>query len=188
MSEQPPRRPFNLYRKGYFPAVRDRLARYGRAVWLPLSRPQRVPAAFFGWLQRSLEQDALFFATLIGGSGRMFVRGLRHPVHRRWLLAAFALAGFLLTFSWQRCGLRGCPNVRQLASLAPGGAATILDAEGNVLADLAPTRWAVVDIDDLPAYVGEAFVAVEDQHFYRHHGVHWPRFLAQTARNLLPGG
>src|SRR5688572_5264943 len=109
MSEHRPGPPANLYRKVNFRGVRDRLARYGRAVWLLVSRPQRVPGAFFGWLQRALERDALFFAALIGGSGRLFVRGLRHPVHRRWLLAGFALAGFLLTFSWQRCGLRGCP-------------------------------------------------------------------------------
>ena len=61
------------------------------------------------------------------------------------------------------------------------------DARGGVIADLSPTRWAVVDIDRLPEYVPQAFVAVEDQHFFEHNGVHWPRFIAQTGRNLIPG-
>ena len=184
----PPDQPENVYRRGYFPALRARWAGVVRAARLPFERPGAVPGAAAGWLQRELGQDARFFAGIVRGTGRGIGAGVRHPRHRRWILGLFALAGFLVTFGWQRCGITGCPDVRRLASLQPGGAAIVYDAEGDVIADLAPTRWAVVDIDDLPEYAGEAFIAVEDQNFRAHGGVHWPRFIAQTLRNLVPGG
>ncbi|HEU0012828.1 MAG TPA: PBP1A family penicillin-binding protein [Longimicrobium sp.] len=172
----------------YFRAVGERLRRWGRAARMPFSHPLAAPRAFAGWLQRSLERDASFFAALFLGGWRGAGHVMRHRVGRRVVVGIAALVGFLATFGWQRCGLRGCPDVRRLGSLQPGGAAIVYDARGNVLGDLAPARWAMVPIADLPDYVPAAFVAVEDQHFYEHGGVHWPRFLAQTARNLLPGG
>jgi 1A family penicillin-binding protein len=187
MSDPTPRAPENLYRPGYFPVLRARL----RAVWaylrlLVLDPGLALPKAA-GWLVDSLRRDARFF----GGIVRFFTRGIANGVRnrrtRRLVLGVFVLLGFALTFSWQRCGLEGCPDVRRLRSLQPGGNALVYDAAGAVIADLSPTRWAVVDIDRLPAYASEAFVAVEDQHFREHNGVHWPRFIAQTVRNLIPG-
>ena len=187
MTDPSPHEPENIYRGGYFPALRERLADVGRFLrQLVLDPGVALPRAG-RWLRASLAKDAAFF----GGGARFFTRGIaagvRHPRHRRWVLPLFALAGFGLTFSWQRCGIRGCPDVGRLAGLQPGGNALVYDARGRVIADLSPVRWQVVALDRLPEYVGEAFVAVEDQHFYRHKGVHWPRFIAQTLRNLVPG-
>jgi penicillin-binding protein 1A len=187
--------PENVYHKGYFPRVREKLARTADGVRLLATNPARVPSAAAGWLGEQLEKDALFFqAGLFGGwaaikaGARAGGRGLRHPVHRRWILGLIALLAFLPGFTWQRCGFRGCPDVGKLAALQPGGAARVFDVRGQLLAELAPTRWAVVALDDLPPYVAQAFVAVEDQNFYEHRGVHWPRFIAQTVKNLVPGG
>lgn len=186
--------PENVYRPGRFPALRERLRTLGRRARMPFTEPRAVPAAAADWFSEQMERDALFFAAILSAGGRALRggfraggRGLRHPFHRRWILALFAIAGFLPAFSWQRCGFRGCPDVRRLAALQPGGAARVFDVRGGLLADLSPTRWTVVDIDDLPPLVPEAFVAVEDQNFFRHGGVHWPRFIAQTLRNLIPG-
>ncbi|HEX8392963.1 MAG TPA: PBP1A family penicillin-binding protein [Longimicrobium sp.] len=194
MPEPGPPRPENVYRTGWFPAFREGLRTLGRRARMPFTEPRRVPAAVADWFSEQMERDALFFAAILSAGGRALRggfraggRGLRHPFHRRWILALFALLGFLPAFGWQRCGFRGCPDVRRLAALQPGGAARVFDARGGVLADLSPTRWTVVDIDDLPRLAPEAFVAVEDQNFYRHGGVHWPRFIAQTLRNLIPG-
>ncbi|MEW5930205.1 MAG: PBP1A family penicillin-binding protein, partial [Gemmatimonadota bacterium] len=98
-----------------------------------------------------------------------------------------AALGFLAGFSWERCGLTGCPSVARLASFQPGGAPVVYDARGGVLAELSPSRWEVVRIRDLPEYVPAAFVAVEDKRFYGHHGVDWRRFAGTMLRNLKPG-
>jgi hypothetical protein len=80
--------PENVYHKGYFPRVRDKLARTAGGVRLLVTNPARVPAAAGAWLGEQLEKDALFFqAGLFGGWAvikagfRAGGRGLRHPVH-----------------------------------------------------------------------------------------------------------
>jgi 1A family penicillin-binding protein len=187
MTDPRPHEPENIYRGGYVPALRERLRQAGRyARQLVLDPGVALPKAARA-LRASLGRDVAFFGSILRFFTRGVAAGVRHPTHRRWILPLFFLLGFALTFSWQRCGIRGCPDVGRLASLQPGGNALVYDARGAVIADLSPTRWQVVDLDRLPKYVGEAFVAVEDQNFYRHRGVHWPRFIAQTVRNLIPG-
>jgi 1A family penicillin-binding protein len=187
MSDPSPHEPENIYRSGYFPALRARLAELWRSArQLVLDPGVALPKAARG-LRASLGRDAQFFGAIVRFFTRGIANGVRNPRTRRWVLGAFVLLGFAVTFSWQRCGIQGCPDVRRLRSLQPGGNALVYDARGEVIADLSPTRWAVVDLDRLPKYTPAAFVAVEDQNFYRHNGVHWPRFIAQTGRNLIPG-
>jgi penicillin-binding protein 1A len=187
MSDPSPHEPDNIYRGGYFPRLRERLReafRYARQ--LVLDPGVAIPKAW-RQLKGSLGRDVAFFGGIVRFFTRGIANGVRHPKHRRWIIPLFALAGFAVTFSWQRCGITGCPDVGRLARLQPGGNALVYDARGAVIADLSPTRWQVIELDRLPDYVGEAFVAVEDQNFYKHRGVHWPRFIAQTLRNLVPG-
>jgi 1A family penicillin-binding protein len=187
MSEPSPHEPENIYRGGYFPALRARLA----GVWRYLRRLVLDPGVALPQAARalgdSLRRDAQFFGAIVRFFTRGIASGVRNPRTRRLVLGLFVLLGFLVTFSWQRCGIQGCPDVRSLRGLQPGGNALVYDVRGSVIADISPTRWAVVDLDRLPKYTPAAFVAVEDQHFYDHNGVHWPRFIAQTVRNLVPG-
>lgn len=178
---QPEPRVRNIYRGGYFPAVRERWSEAVRTARFAARNPVQ-------WLRATLGRDAEFFLHLLDGTVGALLAALRHPRKRRWVLGAFALAGFLPAFMWERCGIMGCPDVDRVASLQPGGAATVYDVEGGVLARLTPVRWEVVRITRLPKYVPEAFVAVEDQRYYGHNGVDWRRFLGTTARNLIPGG
>jgi 1A family penicillin-binding protein len=188
MSDPSPHEPENIYRGGYFPGLRQRLREvFAYARQLVLDPGVAIPKAW-RQLKASLARDAAFFGGIVRFFTRGIAAGVRHPTHRRWILPLLALAGFSTTMGWQRCfSIRGCPDVGRLASLQPGGNALVYDIRNNVIADLSPTRWQVIDVDVLPRYVGEAFVAVEDQNFYRHRGVHWPRFIAQTVRNLIPG-
>jgi 1A family penicillin-binding protein len=187
MSDPTPHGPENIYRGGYFPGLRARLAAVWRYLRLLVLDPGLALPQAARWLRDSLRRDVAFFGAILRFFTRGIASGVRNRRTRRWVLGAFVLLGFALTFSWQRCGVQGCPDVRRLRGLQPGGNALVYDARGGVIADLSPTRWAVVDLDRLPDYAPAAFVAVEDQHFYAHNGVHWPRFIAQTVRNLIPG-
>ena len=178
---QPEPRVRNLYRGGYLPRVRAQWGGYVRAARFAAAHPLR-------WGRATLGRDADFFLHLLDATLGGLGRALRHPRRRRWVLGAFALAGFLPGFAWERCGVTGCPDVGRVASLQPGGAAIVYDAEGGVLARLSPVRWEVVRLSRLPKYVPQAFVAVEDQRYYAHRGVDWRRFIGTTVRNLIPGG
>jgi len=85
---------------------------------------------------------------------------------------------------WERCGVRGCPDVDQLDGYVPDEASVVVDRRGVELAKLYTVRRVVVSIDSLPAYVPVAFVAVEDQRFWEHDGVDWTRVAGAALANL----
>lgn len=63
------------------------------------------------------------------------------------------------------------------------------DGQEQVLQKLASEEnreW--VDMDSIPEYLSEAFVAIEDQRFYKHEGVDWKRTIGAALNWLLPGG
>ncbi|HEX7241612.1 MAG TPA: PBP1A family penicillin-binding protein [Longimicrobiaceae bacterium] len=181
----------NLYRRGPLDRVRDGWARVregGRAFRAdPGGALRRLP----GRAWRGVRAEAARDRELARSGARAVGRGVAgvwaRPAGRRTVLGVCALAGFMLTFSWERCGLTGCPSVARLASFQPGGAPVVYDARGGVLAELSPSRWEVVRVRSLPEHVPAAFVAVEDKRFYSHRGVDWRRFAGTMLRNLRPG-
>ena len=44
-----------------------------------------------------------------------------------------------------------------------------------------------VDIENLPDYVWQSVVAIEDKRFFKHHGVDWPRTLKATMKVIFTG-
>ena len=91
------------------------------------------------------------------------------------------------------CGLviiaLGCPPVEKLRDYHPPQASLVLDREGKLLARLAPEERIVVPLSSMsPRQIG-AFIAVEDQRFYQHHGIDWHRVagaLWHDLRTLSP--
>lgn len=58
----------------------------------------------------------------------------------------------------------------------------VVDSEGNVLAVLAgDEKRQIISIDDMTAYLPKAYVAIEDERFYQHHGVD----VARTGKAIL---
>lgn len=45
----------------------------------------------------------------------------------------------------------------------------------------------LIQIKDLPAYVGQATISVEDKTFYQHHGISWRGMVRAVVVNLLQG-
>ena len=66
---------------------------------------------------------------------------------------------------WQRCGVRGCPEIERLDGYVPDRAAVVLDRNGVELARLYVVQREIVPLDSLPPHVPAAFVAIEDQRF-----------------------
>ena len=112
---------------------------------------------------------------------------LRNVLRARTVWIALILAGALAVLLWERCGIGGCPDVSRLASYQPGNASVLLDRNGRPFADLSPVRHRLVTLEDLPAYVPAAFIAVEDKRFYSHRGVDWRRVPAAAVANLRAG-
>ncbi len=115
-------------------------------------------------------------------------RRVRWPFgpERTLLLGVASLVVALLL--WQNCGLAGCPDVRRLAAYQPNGAPMLIDRTGEHFADLTPFERVVVELGALPPHVPQAFLAVEDQRFFRHDGVDWVRVVGALVANVRAGG
>jgi penicillin-binding protein 1A len=113
-----------------------------------------------------------------------------HP--RRSLLLALSLLllalALTLSISWSQCWFQGCPDVGTLGAYQPGRAPVLLDRNGEVFADLTPVEHRMTPLFSLPSHVAQAFLAVEDQRFYEHHGIDWRRVGGATLANLKAGG
>src|SRR3954468_6758621 len=103
-------------------------------------------------------------------------------------LAAGCVAMLLAFGLWLNCGLGGCPDVGRLTAYQPDGAPVLLDRNGKQFGNLAPFERVIVSIDSLPDYVANAFAAVEDKGFYKHHGVDWVRSIGAALVNVKAGG
>jgi penicillin-binding protein 1A len=64
----------------------------------------------------------------------------------------------------------------------------ILGADGHMLATRGDMGGAAVPIKELPAYLPQAFIAIEDRRFYSHHGVDPLGIVRALAANLLHRG
>jgi penicillin-binding protein 1A len=121
----------------------------------------------------------------------------RGPLSRRdrIVLLAVGVAG-LLAFSlaatffilWLRCGGGGCPDVNRLRAYQPGKASRVLDRHGRLFSELRPVEGATVPLNQVSPHVRAAFIAVEDQRFYRHMGVDVPRVFGAAIANLREKG
>jgi penicillin-binding protein 1A len=103
---------------------------------------------------------------------------------RRVKLALKIVAGlFVLALAWL---LLTAPLSRSLQPAnAPG--LTILASDGEPIARWGAVMGEPVDVTELPPYVGQAFVAIEDRRFFRHIGIDPWGVARAVGRNLLRG-
>ena len=65
----------------------------------------------------------------------------------------------------------------------------VLDSEGNTIAQIGDTKIKqTVSSEEIPEVLKEAYVAIEDERFYKHHGVDGKRTIAATGSYLIHFG
>ena len=102
------------------------------------------------------------------------------PQRLPWLIVAAALAGAPL--------VRAQASPDDVTITRPPQSTVVYDRDGGLIGEIGPQARTWVRIVDLPAYVGHAFVAVEDHRFYQHDGVDVVGVVGALRDNLLRGG
>ena len=65
----------------------------------------------------------------------------------------------------------------------------VLDKDGNEIANLSgEENRTIVSKEEMPEYLPKAFVSIEDERFYQHHGVDIKRTLGATFQYIINGG
>lgn len=65
----------------------------------------------------------------------------------------------------------------------------VYDIDGNVIAELSgDENREIISYSEMSPYLSKAFVAIEDERFYKHHGVDWKRTLGAASKFLTKNG
>ena len=82
---------------------------------------------------------------------------------------------------------RNLPVIPQLESYQPRTVSTFYADDGTVIGTFSKQRRFVMDLEQMPPHVVNAFLAAEDARFYVHEGVDW-RGLARAMLRYLQAG
>lgn len=104
---------------------------------------------------------------------------VKHKIRTIFLLALLVLAiggiGFsgYKVYGYVKEVLAETPDISAMDATPSGFMSTVLDAEGNVTAQLVGTgsNRVYVTLDEIPLDLQHAFVAIEDERFYEHNGI-----------------
>ena len=100
------------------------------------------------------------------------------------LLCAWgAIAGAVLVAHW----VSEFPDVRGLLHSAPSRDITLLDAHGRLIARRGLVQSSIVPLKDLPRYVPDAFIAIEDRRFRDHIGLDVIGVARAALENMAAG-
>ncbi|MFS0865416.1 transglycosylase domain-containing protein [Fredinandcohnia sp. 179-A 10B2 NHS] len=72
--------------------------------------------------------------------------------------------------------------------LVMNSATKLVDEEGRFITKLYYENRDIVSIQDIPDYVQQAFIAVEDTRFYKHHGIDIQAILRAVYKDIVAGG
>ncbi|MDQ7782666.1 MAG: PBP1A family penicillin-binding protein [Desulfomonilaceae bacterium] len=79
------------------------------------------------------------------------------------------------------------PRIPHLASYLPRTVSTFYADDGTVIGVFYHQKRFVVDLEQIPPHVVEAFLAAEDSRFYEHSGVDWQGFARAAIANVKSG-
>lgn len=81
------------------------------------------------------------------------------------------------------------PDINEIDATPSGYMSTVLDADGNVTAQLVGTgsNRVYVTLDEIPVDLQHAFVAIEDERFYEHNGIDLRGIVRAVAKGLMTG-
>ena len=80
------------------------------------------------------------------------------------------------------------PDIRKLESYTPLESSVVYSADGKVIAEFYLERRTYIPYYKIPLKVKQAFVAIEDQRFYSHHGVDFLGILRAVYKDIRAQG
>lgn len=79
------------------------------------------------------------------------------------------------------------PKINKLSDYSPPITSQILAKDGTVLADIGKERREIVNLENVPALVIDAFLSAEDAQFYEHQGVDYVGVMRAMLANIKAG-
>ena len=115
-----------------------------------------------------------------------------HVIFCKILLVCFfavVIIGGSLGFGLYKGILDSAPSIDDIDATPTGYLTTVLDNQGNEIATLVASgsNRKNVTIDEIPINLQHAFVAIEDERFYDHHGIDLPGIIRAGVVGITSG-
>lgn len=121
------------------------------------------------------------FAQLLGQRKKVTLTTVAGVAAGVALLAVFAV------WIWIYWGLPRVPDANALWTLNRQASVMFLDTEGEIIGVRGPYYGRRITLEDVPDYVPQAFLAIEDRRFYEHEGVDRMAILRALLANVQAG-
>ncbi len=113
------------------------------------------------------------------------------PPRRRWRMRHVVIGGMVLfaglMFSAYRYFARDLPSTSRLEMIEPTLKTQVFGADSSVVGEFFVEDRALVPLEDLPPYLVDAFVSIEDRKFYSHWGVDLFGIMRALVSNVRHG-
>ncbi len=110
---------------------------------------------------------------------KKFLRILLNVIFWCFTAGVAALAALVLIYG------HDLPDYKKLATYAPPVATRLYASDGSLLIEYAEERRVFIDYADMPPQLVNAFIAAEDQNFWRHPGIDVQGIIRAVANNTL---
>ncbi|MEM9172087.1 MAG: penicillin-binding protein 1A [Pseudomonadota bacterium] len=100
------------------------------------------------------------------------------------VVAVGAIAAIFAAYHYAKPGLPDAATVRDIPLQVP---LRIYTRDGKLIQEIGEQRRLLVDYDDIPPHVVQAFLAAEDDRFFSHPGIDYQGVLRAAWKNLLAG-
>jgi len=103
-------------------------------------------------------------------------------------IVAFGLAVGAGTVWFYHEFLRDLPDLRGIEDYSPPVTSVVLDRNGKLIGEFYNEKRRLVQVDEIPDHVKQAFIAAEDSSFYEHTGLDYTGIIRAALANLRAGG
>ncbi|MEM7409550.1 MAG: PBP1A family penicillin-binding protein [Myxococcota bacterium] len=100
----------------------------------------------------------------------------------------FVLGGLAGSVAFYFAFLADLPDPRSIADYEPKLASTVYSTDGEPIGEFFKERRRLVEYEEIPKHVVDAFVAAEDADFFEHQGIDFRGILRAAWRNFQAGG
>ena len=121
----------------------------------------------------------------------LVVRDRWRPWHTIGLLFLLLIGALGFGFAWgawnRICLGDRCPSIAQITVWEPEESSKLYARDGSLIDQFFFQQRTSIELENLPSYVPQAFVAVEDKRFFGHHGLDYLRLLRATVEYVIYG-